>query len=207
MWEFGPDGRSILVGSQPVNAADVVLIPGPHEGVLSFGGRTLRAAAKLERSAARHATNPVPSVELRQVVDVEITPTERDELITGWIAARGSETGAVGFTSYGIEAHVLGAVPEQLLIEGRNAAAVDVARMVGIPAAMLDATTAGASLTYETTQGRNGQFLDYGARLYIDAIGARLSGDDVVPRGQRTALDTDALTSLTPAPAGAPTLD
>jgi hypothetical protein len=197
-WSFGDDGRTILVGDQPVARRDVVLIPGPHEGVLSFAARSLRAASKLERSAARHAQNPVPSVELRQTQDVQLTTAERDELVAGWVAARASESGAVGFTSYGVEAHALGQVPEQLLVEGRNAAAVDVARHVSMPAAMLDATTAGASLTYETTQGRSGQFLDYGVRLYLDAIAGRLSMDDVVPRGTRTVLDTTGLTALVP---------
>lgn len=200
LWSFDADGR-VLVDEQPVNADQVLLIPGPHEGLLTFAARTLRQASRLERSAARHAENPVPSLELHQTEDVELTKDERDELVTAWVAARASSTGAVGFTSYGVEARPLGVVPEQLLIEGRNAAAVDVARHVGMPASMLDATSAQASLTYETTQGRNQQFLDYGVSLYLDAIRARLSLDDVMPRGQRAAFDTSGLT----APADTPT--
>jgi hypothetical protein len=196
-WTFG-DGGQVMIDDTPARRADVLLIPGPHEGVLTFASRTLRQASKLERAAARHASNPVPSVELRQTQDVPLSDDERDKLVTSWVAARGSESGAVGFTSYGIEAHPLGQVPEQLLVEGRNAAAVDVARHTSMPAAMLDATTAGASLTYETTQGRSGQFLDYGVRLYVDAVAARLSMDDVLPRGQRAVLDTSALTALVP---------
>jgi hypothetical protein len=72
---------------------------------------------------------------------------------------------------------------------------------------MADATNAGASLTYETTAGRNGQFIDYGVGLYMDAIAARLSMDDVVPRGQRTAFDVTQLTVTSPLPTGAPTDD
>lgn len=196
-WTTDDRGR-VLIGDEPVPAASVVLIPGPHEGVLAFAARTLRAASKLERAAARHAGNPVPSVELRQTVDVQLTDAERDELIAQWVAARSNpDSGAVGFSSYGIEAHPLGAVPEQLLIDGRNAAAVDVARHVSIPAAMLDATSAGASLTYETTTGRNGQFIDYGVTLYMDAITARLSMDDMIPRGSRVAFDTSGLAAVT----------
>lgn len=207
LWKWDADGRTVLVADQRVDARDVILIPGPHEGVLQFAARTLRAASKLERAAARHSNNPVPSVELRQTVDVQLTQAEIDDTVTAWVAARAGETGAVAFTPYGLEAHPLGAVPEQLLVEGRNAAAVDTARHVGIPAAMLDATNAGASLTYETTQGRNQQFLDYGVAMYLDAIGARLSMDDVVPRGQRSFLDTAPLTGLLPDDNGPATLD
>lgn len=205
-WKFDDAGRVVLGESQtPAAAADVILIPGPHEGLLSFASRTLRQASKLERAAARHAANPVPSIALEQTVDVVLSDQERADLIAGWVSARSSSDGAVGFTSYGIKATPLGAVPEQLLIDGRNAAAVDVARHASIPAAMLDATTAGASLTYETTQGRNGQFLDYGVGLYLEAISQRLSLDDVVPRGTRIAFDTSSLTSLSDAATG-PTL-
>lgn len=196
-WQFGTDGYTVTdADGKPLSATTHTLIPGPHEGVLSFAARTLRAAGKMERAAARHASNPVPSIELHQEADVEVTDDERDKIVASWRNARASESGAVGWTSYGIRAYPLGQVPEQLLIEGRNAASVDVARHVSIPAAMLDATSAGASLTYETTQGRNGQFLDYGVSLYLDAIAARLSQDDVVPRGQRVAFDTSGLTAL-----------
>lgn len=206
LWDFDTDGR-VLVGGELAPAGSVILIPGPHEGVLQFAARTLRAASKMERAAARHASNPVPSVELRQTVDVQLTDAERDDMLAQWVAARASEDGGVGFSSFGIEAHPLGQVPEQLLVEGRNAASVDVARHVNIPAAMLDATTAGASLTYETTSGRNGQFVDYGVDLYLDAIGARLSMDDVVPRGQRIRLDRSGLTSTTEPATGPQALD
>lgn len=207
-WSFGVDGSTVLdADGRPVDAATHVLLPGPHEGLLSFAARTLRAASKMERAAARHAANPVPSIELHQETDVELDPAERDAMIADWVRGRNSDTGAVGFTSYGIRAHPLGQIPEQLLIDGRNAAAVDVARHASIPAAMLDATSAGASLTYETTEGRNGQFLDYGLSLYLDAVSSRLSQDDVVPRGTSVAFDTSALTSvsrtaLDPGPGG-----
>jgi hypothetical protein len=196
LWQWATDGRTILVDGAEVSAAEVLLIPGPHEGLLTFAARSLRAASKLERAAARHASNPVPSVELHQETDVEISDPERDRIINGWVAARSSDNGAVAFTSYGIRAYPLGTVPEQLLIDGRNAAAVDVARHASIPAAMIDATNAGASLTYETTQGRSGQFLDWGVSLYMDAISARLSLDDVLPRGNRIGFDTENMTSL-----------
>lgn len=197
LWSWAADGRGVLVDSKPVPADKVVLIPGPHEGVVNFGSRTLRAAARMEDAAARHAANPVPSIELHQEADTgELTQTEVSDLVAAWVAARASDSGAVAFTPYGIKANVLGAVPEQLLLGGRNAAAVDVARLVSAPAASVDATNAGASLTYETTQGRNGQLLDYGVALYLGAIQARLSQDDVLPRGHRVAFDTSNLTDL-----------
>ena len=206
LWAFDADGRTIRVDGEAVSSREVVLIPGPHEGLLTFAARTLRQASRLEAAATRHATNPVPSLALVQTVDVTLTETERDDLVAGWVAARASSSGAVGFAGYGIEPRPLGIVPEQLLESGRNAAAVDVARHASIPAAMLDATNAGASLTYETTQGRNGQYLDYGVSLYTGAVAARLSLDDVVARGSRVAFDFTDYAAPVPDTTG-PTLE
>lgn len=195
-WSFDDDGR-VLVDDGPADADRYLLIPGPHEGVLARGATTLRAAARLERAASRHADNPVPSVELHQTVDYPMTDGEVDKLLDRWVQARKNPgAGAVAWTSYGVEARMHGAVPEQLLLQGRNAAAVDVARVVGIPAALLDATTTGASLTYETTAGRNAEFVDYGLSAYTGAVESALSQDDVVPRGQRAGFDRADLVSV-----------
>lgn len=204
-WSFDPVGR-VLVDGELVDAGDVILIPGPHEGILTRNASTIRAAARLERAAAARAANPVPLVELHQTTDVAIDVTERDELLNSFgravTAANGGSTG-VAFTSYGVEARAIGANADGAasLVESRNYAAVTAARIIGLPAAMLDATSAGASLTYETTAGRRAQFVDE-VRAYSDAIESRLSLDDVVPRGVRVAFDVEQLTTLTPDPTG-----
>lgn len=209
-WEFDSAGR-VLVDGEGVDAADVILIPGPHEGILARNASTLRTAQRLERSAAARAANPVPLVELHQTVDVALDPEERDEALRNYgvaVAAANGGTTGVAFTSYGIEGHAIGANGDgaAALVESRNYAAVTAARIIGLPAAMVDATSAGASLTYETTSGRRAQFVDE-VRAYSDAVESRLSLDDVVPRGRRIAFDVTELTTLTPAPSGPATLD
>jgi hypothetical protein len=196
-WLFADDNLTVIDADTrvPLDSRFHTLIPGPHEGVLAFGARSLRTASRLERTIANHARNPVPSIELHQEEDVQLTDEEIDKAVERWVKARRSDNGSVAFTAYGIRAYQLGEVPEALLIDGRNSVAVDIARHASVPAASLDATSAGASLTYETTEGRNVQFLDYGASLYMDAITGRLSQDDVVPRGTRTAFDIEQLTA------------
>jgi hypothetical protein len=211
-WLFDHDGVTVIDADTriPLAADSHTIIPGPHEGLLSFGARTLRTAVRFERTIARHAAQPVPAIDLHQTEDVELTDTERDQMVQKWVKARQSDYGSVAFTSYGVEARALGEVPEALLIDGRNAQAVDVARHTSIPASLIDATSAGASLTYETTQARNTQFLDYGASLYLDPIAAQLSQDSMTPRGSRIGFDTSQLTAVSRAntetePAPAPT--
>lgn len=201
LWEWDTDGVTPLVNSEQVDPATVVLIRAANDGILEFAGRTLRAAALLERAYANAAYNPVPAVELHQLTDDTATDDEANTLVSTWRTSMAG--GGVAYTNSALEVRTHGTNPEQLLIAGRNAAAVDIARLTNIPAAMLDATNAGASLTYETVQGRNQQFIDYGLTLYLQPIAARLSQDDVVPRGQRVAFDLTDLTALAAAPTGA----
>lgn len=204
-WEFDEVDR-IKVDGEYVRSGEVILIPGPHEGILNFGAPALRRTLDNLESAAMAARNPSASVELHYTGD-DPDPAWGPAMVESWAKARKGLNGGVAWTNKWVEVKEHGTHESHLLIEGRNADAVDVSRLVSSPAAMADATSAGASLTYETTEGRNVQFIDYGAGLYMDSIAARLSMDDVVPRGQRVAFDVDQLTVVKPAPTGAPTPD
>ena len=204
-WTRDEQGNYVDVDHHPIGNDAVVCVRGPHEGVLRFGAPTIRQATDLERTAADVARRPL-RFELHQTTDIELTPAERKALIAATRLALADNQGII-FTNAAIEtkAHPYG--DAALLIAGRNAAALNVARTASVPAALIDATSEGASLEYSTVQGRNFEFLDYGLSMYLDAVTARLSMDDVLPRGHRAAFDTTALTNLTPAPTGTPTED
>lgn len=205
-WEVDPVDR-VLIDGEYANADEVIVIPGPHEGVLNFGNRALKRTIDNLDAAANAARNPSAYLELHYTGDADLTDAQIDTHVRRWAAARRGENGGVAWTNKVLELKEHGTHESHLLIEGRNADAVDVSRLVSSPAAMADATNAGASLTYETTEGRNGEFIDYGVGLYMDAIAARLSMDDIVPRGRRTRFDTSELRALSPAPTGNPTTD
>lgn len=208
-WRFDTqdNGHRVLVDDKPVRDRDVILIPGPHEGLLNFGSQAIRQAADLEANAAKFAANPHAYIELHQTEGADLTDPQIDALIARWAAARHGEHGGVAFTSKQVAARELGAAPEHLLLDGRNFAAVNMARLGSVPATLVDASSVKSTLTYETSQGRNGEFLDYGLSLYLEAIAARLSLDDVVPHGQSVRFDTTELRQLTPTPTGPVTED
>lgn len=206
-WNIDTATGKILVDGQQVRSDQAILLPGPHGGILNDGSTIIRLAADNLQAAANAARNPNPNVNLHYTGEEPMDVADRDALIKIWADARRGLNGGVGFTNKYVEATVMGSHLDKLLIEGRNADAVDVARQGSVPASMLDANAAGASLTYETAEGRNQQLLDYGAKFYMDAIAARLSQDDCVSRGHRTAFDLTQLTTLTPSPTGAPTDD
>ena len=79
--------------------------------------------------------------------------------------------------------------------------------MLGLPAAMIDASNVNSTLTYETMQGRNLEFRDYSLALYTGAIAARLSMDDVTPARTRIGFDSSELIAPAPTPTGPTTED
>lgn len=204
-WSTDDRGQITDVDGQVIPADKVVVIPGPHEGILNFAQRTIRGAIDLERTAADVARRPFRLL-LNQTTDITLDKSERSAIVAEARKALRDNDGVL-FTNAAIEASAIPIDSGALLIDGRNASALDVARDVSMPAAMLDATTQGASLEYATLQGRNQQWIDYGLSLYMAAVSARLSMDDVVPQGQRVAFNDSDLTSPVASPTGFPTQD
>lgn len=181
-------------GTETIARPDsVILIPGSDEGLLRTSGGAVRHAADLLRSASKAAENPAAYLDLHQTNDAPLTDDQADKLIARWSAARRGENGGVAVTSAGIEVRELGTYDAHLVVEGRNAAALDVARAMSLPGSALDATVDKASLNYENQESKARDLIDYGLGAYMSPIVARLGLDDVVPRGVaiRFALDAE----------------
>lgn len=183
-WNFDTVGNVEVDGKQ-VSEKDHILIPGIHEGVLVFGARAIRQYINLLASADRAASNPSAYLELHDTSEAMMTDEEIDALVARWSAARRGANGGVAYTNASIELKEHGTHQEHLLLQGRNAAAVDIARVMGIPAALIDAQAQSGSLTYETTQSRAAEFIDYGLAPLLAAISSRFSQDDMTPRGTK----------------------
>ncbi|ANA87582.1 portal protein [Gordonia phage Jeanie] len=191
-------GRVVYIGDQGIETvadpASIVLIPGSDEGLLHDSSTAIRHAADLLHAAATAAATPSAYLELHQTNDLPLSDKDRTDLIDSWRKARLGENGGVAFTSAGVEARELGTFSEHLLVEGRNAAALDVARATNLPGSVLDATTDKSSLTYETTRDKARDLIDYGLSTYMSPIAARLGMDDVSPRGTAIRFELDAVT-------------
>lgn len=186
-----PQTGAFLIDEQRVPDADLIWFEGPHEGILAFGGRALRSAVRLDRSYNATAKTPAVATELHQTTDDEMDDDEVQALVDGAqaaIAARG-----VVWTNNAVELKTHTASAENLLIQGRNAAAVDIARMSGLPAAIIDAVPPGASDTYQNVQAKLREARDIGLDSYAAAVTARLSLDDVLPRGVWCEFEWDPL--------------
>ena len=192
-WTFKAqaDGSVTLdVDGQPVeNPLEVVLIPGPFEGILATATRTMRGAVNIEKTWVARARSPIPALELHQTTDDELDDDEIDALIAAWSDARDDPAGAVAYTPYNIEARPHGTADPMFLIEGRNAVRLDIANFSGLPATALDGSLSTASLTYSTEEGKRNELADLSLVMWRTPLEGRLSMDDVCPPGQRIALD------------------
>jgi hypothetical protein len=204
-WQIDPDNR-ITINSVPVAADDVILFPGPDEGLCTFACRTIRAAKNVESAWAGRVRNPVPIVDLHRTTDNEMDPDEVADMLDAFTAARRDVNGAVTSTPSDVELHVFGETAGSYLVEARNAVRLDIANMTGLPAASLDGSLSTASLTYSTQEGARTELAD-ALQGWTDPIEARLSQDDVVPRGTRVRFDVSDLATPVPTPTGIPVED
>lgn len=204
-WEVQPDGSVTDADSQPLPMDDLIWFGGAHEGVLNHGAGTLRTAYDLERNARDVAMRPL-RFEVHQTTAAELTEPERRDVVGAVRSAMATNDGIL-FTNSAIELIEHRVDADALQLGARNASSLDVARLANMPALMIDATAQGASLEYQTATGRNQEWIDLGLSLYMDPITARLSMDDVVPAGQRIAMDITDLTAPAANPTGFPTLD
>lgn len=198
LWEIDRDGF-ITINGERVKSEDVILIEGPQDSLLSIGKKSIRGALDLEAAWMDRVKAPVPLVELH-ITDPNamLDKKEMQELAQTWEAQR--RKGGTAVTPHGIEMKAHGSDKTDLFIEGRNAVRLDVANFLNIPATLLEGSLSTASLTYSTSFGQRNELVDYSLHYWAGAIEARLSQDDVVPRGHAVEFDLEWLTDATAEP-------
>ncbi|MFD6094531.1 phage portal protein [Oerskovia sp. NPDC060338] len=197
VWTFDKDGQ-VLVHNKPVPANSVILFQGPFEGILTAGARTIRGALTLEAQWLNRIKNPTPTTILKgNDPNDPLSDDEIKHVVDTFAQARNNPNGTIAWIPHNVDIEFNGDSATDLFVQGRNASTLDIARLCGIPATMLDASQINASLTYNTTEGARNEFIDGSIDMWRTPIEARLSMDDVTPRGTRVAFD---LTNLVEVP-------
>lgn len=180
---------TVRVDGQPVSSRDLIRFDGPDEGVLVYGGRSLRTCLLLEEAVRRNADG-LPPMDLLTPADgagTELTAAEVADLLDAWQEARRTRStayvnSAVKHQSIGYDAEAAG------LAEARLFQAGEVARLLNLPPRYVNAPSA-SGMTYTNIQGERLELVDLSLAPYVAAVEQRLSMGDVTPRGQRVLLD------------------
>lgn len=184
-------------------ARSPLLIQSIQDGVLSTSVRKniIQAAANVDAAAARRGSWIAPLVTLEDEGDLNLTDDEIEDVRQHYIQARRDPDGAVAWIPNGVKLG-LHSAPAEDNIQGRNGMAVDIARLMNVPAILIDASGVNSTLTYQTTQGTVLLFHQQTIEPIITSIEARLSMDDSVPAGWKVSLDRTNLTAALGLPEG-----
>lgn len=200
-WETNADMTKVtawLIDGNPVpktGVGSVVQFAGTSEGVLNFGGTTIRTAAALERAAYNYAIDPMPTGVLKNT-GFDLDEEQIQNLLSNWRTARQSK--ATAYLANNLDYQTITFDPQKLqLNEARNYMATELSRLLNVDAYITDAPT-GESMTYSNQTDRRRDFLNTTLAGYISVIEHTLSQESITPRGQYIKFGLDEYLRLNP---------
>lgn len=183
-----------------VDERELIRFDGPDRGLLFHGRRTILRAMALESSAER-ATSPseVPDGVITSNSEYQLNRAEAREVLDEWAEARAARrTAFLQNASYQVTAFD----PSKMqLLESREYADMELARMMGLPPRYLGVSTRRDSMTYSTVVEERRDLIDISFAPYVAAIEQRLSMSDRngSPNGQTIRFDYTAFLRGSPA--------
>ena len=170
-----------------MGVGSLIMFSGFDEGILNRGGRTISTALKLEEAVQRMATEPNPTMVIKNS-GVDLPAEQVSSLLASWKQARATRStaylsGPLDVTTFGYDAG------QMQLTESRLNTASEIARMCNIPAWYLNAES--ASATYSNVSAERRSLVDFSLAPMMHCIEERLSMNDLTPRGQEVKFDLD----------------
>lgn len=162
---------------------NVITFLSPSVGMVWTGTRAVSIGLHLDQYADRMATREQVPGYLQQRGGETMSGDELSDLAAGWATLRqdGDTIGAlndyVEFVEYKRD-------PSEVNASQRQYQALELARLCSVPAYLVNAPTPGASMTYQNAQQARQDLWLFSASMYARAISARLSMNDILPRGR-----------------------
>lgn len=157
-------------------------------GWLKTGYTAITTAAAIEDATFRYAEAPMPQMILKNS-GADLPADQVDAILDAWEQAR--QDRATAYLNSTIDAQPQGWNAAELqLVDAKNAAAVQIARLANLDPIWTGAGVPGSSLTYSNRVDLYRQLLDTGLTPVMNLITQRLSMNDVTPRGHTVTFDT-----------------
>ena len=181
----------VFIDGLPVPDEEVIRFDSPNPALLRVAGRAIRTCLNLDTTASMYATEPLPLGYLspRDGERIREDDDAVQEMLDKWEIARRSRVWA--YVGQALEAKTLQFNAEQIqLVDQRQHAVLEIARAAGIDPEDLGVST--TSRTYQNSEQRRRDLLDFTLTAYMSAVEQRLSMRDVLPRGYEAKVNLDA---------------
>lgn len=180
---------TVMFNGVELDEKNVVFFLAPDEGIIYTGARSIDIALRLDQAARRFALTEVAMGYLQQTDNSEpLSAEELADLASAWSNVRSHS--AIGALNSSVKYVEFSADPQKLqLTEARQHSALELSRLVGVPAYLVSAPTS-SGMTYNNAQEQRVDLWIWGAKPYATAIAERLSMDDILPRGRHVEFDT-----------------
>ena len=162
-------------------AGDVIAFYGFDNGVLHIGATVLQTAIALEEAVQRYAETPLPTMALKNT-GADLPADQVNALLDAWEKARATRSTA--YLNAAVDTETYGWDAAQIqLVEARNQAAVQIARLLGLDPMWVGANIpgGGSTLTYTNRVDLRKDFVDLTVGDYLTVIEQRLSMRDITP--------------------------
>lgn len=210
-WEPDEHGNIMLRkyggGAVDIDQESIVYIPSlMRMGFLEAGSDFVRQYLNICRTISERASNPTPLINLQMQTDFEAVEGEAKQAQEDWVTARRDPNGSVAITPASMRVETPGADQDDsaMLLGARNAARVDAANLLNMPASILEGDS-GTNDDYSNTLQTANEFVRLSVALPCAAIEARLSQNDVTRPGHKVRFNTSAFEGFEPAKGNAGT--
>lgn len=164
-----------------VQDRELIRFDSPCPGMLKYAATTIRNAVAVDAAISRNVKNPMPMGFLaprenpQAGGDLE-DPPNTQKIVDDWFDA--VSRNAIPYLNGELQFNAVQWDPEKLgLNNAKDAVVLDIARFGGVDPEELAVST--TSRTYQNSQERRLDLLDFTAKAYITAIQGRLSMNDV----------------------------
>jgi len=148
-------------------------------GILNVGARTIQAALDLEKAASVSTQTAMPTGIIRNN-GADLPEAQVQGLLASWKASRNARSTA--FLTSTLEYIPTSFSPAEMTYNASiQNYALQIARMMNVPASMIDAEVFRSQIYQNIVDGRK-EFMAYTLQPYISVIEDRLSMDDLTPR-------------------------
>jgi HK97 family phage portal protein len=183
----GTQIESYEIDGTYVDPNNLVVFANTQEGLLARAGRTIKAAAALEKAAMNFANEPIPQMVLKS--NGTSLPADRvAKLLSSWRTARSNKSTA--FLNADVTLETLGFDPKSIqLNEARGYVSLELSRACGLPAYFTDSQQ--SSFTYSNALDKRRDLVDFAFRNYMSVIEQRMSFQDFTSQGNSVRFDLD----------------